>query len=293
MRAPWRRAAIAIALLLLAGFGISCAANSGQTGSGDPSPAVMHAYKSRLEKEAMILLGWVARITGESEAGRIPQAQSRYASARVPFGHLKPFLTAYPDLNTSLDVEADGLPKKAHLAGFHRVEYLLWTTQSTRVRRRAVGQLLLSAERLLRLVQSKTLGLKATARVINEVMEGTITQTISGRAEPNAHVDLLDLSATVEGVQAAFETVAPALHEVRPHLVQQIQTAFNGVYVEVTKFGIAAREPEQPRAGSPGVSFVSYDDADPRLVDDLSRRIDSLDGLLAEVPAVLEEAEAK
>jgi iron uptake system component EfeO len=289
MRARWERAAVALALLLFAAFCVGCGSEEKEP---DRAEAALQAYESRLEEEVAILRHWIVRMREKVEAGLTLRAQSHYATARVPFGHLKPLATAYPSVNARLDAWADQVPKGERWTGFHRVEYLLWTRQDPGPRLRAIKQLLLDARRLEEVARSKSLTPAQIAGSINEVMAGTITRTLTGDAEPNAQIDLLDLSATMEGVEAAFEAIAPMVLEVRPRLVKRIRTAFDGIYAEVRAFGTPAREPEQARAGSPGVSFVSYPDADPELVNQLRWQINELNTSLAKLPAAVDEAES-
>ena len=224
----------------------------------------------------------------EVKKGNVSAAESRYAASRVPFGHLKPFLIAFPALNIRLDAQWDERPEK-QLTGFHLVERLLWTEHPMKMRLKAIRGLMVDAKQLQKRVRTAELDPEAIARKFNEVLNGPVLRALAGDEEPVAHIDMTDLSADIEGVEAAFRAIEPLLLERQPELAKQIRGRFERFYKEIAPLGIPAREPEQPRALAPGVSFVLYTEDRRSELQKIQLVLDELLKPLSEVPAVLME----
>lgn len=278
----------AAAVLLAAAAATGC----GGASAADPGQTAMQRYRAYLQNEAAVMAGWIVRLAVEAENGRVEPAKSRYASARVPFGHLEPLVFESPSLNTSLDAEPGEISGRP-LTGFHQVERLVWTNHSNRARRRAARQLFLSAKAFQEKLKTAKLTPEEISRHINEVMATEVTRELLGDEELHARIDLLDLSAHIEGVEAGFRAVKPELMKEWPGFVKQIEGDFDSVYKGIAHFGIAAREPHQSRPGSPGVAFVNYDEASRPQIKELQWKIDNLDTLLSEVPNNLALAEGE
>ncbi len=282
------RILLSVALSLIAISATGC--GNGEAGA-DPSAVAMQSYQSTLKKEADTLLNWINRLEVAIKWKRVTHAESRYASARVAFGHLKPSVSEFPELNARLDALTGEIPGE-RITGFHEVEHLLWTNHSWDARRRGARQLSADLKELRRKIKSRVPSAEAIAQSLNEVMAVAVTKALSGEEEPLAHIDLVDLSADIEGVEAAIGAIEPLLLDQRAKLLKQIKANFGAVYALVQELGIAAREPHQPRPGSPGVSFVVYPEARHDQLEKLRWQIDRLDALLSKVPGVVMEAQA-
>ncbi|HEX5593644.1 MAG TPA: EfeM/EfeO family lipoprotein [Solirubrobacterales bacterium] len=287
MKFPKTARAITILVLCLSALtGLGCGGGRGEAESS--STAALGEYRSGLEEDAKALVAWMAWMEKELKRGRTTAAQSRYAAARVPFGHLKPFLIGFPNLNVRLDGQWDERPEK-QLTGFHEIERLLWTDHPMKMRLAAVKKLSLDAKRLQDEVKTSELEPDGIARRINEVLSGAVLLALAGDEEPVAHIDMVDLSADIEGVEAAFKAIEPLLLERRPELANQIRGRFEHFYREIAPLGIPAREPEQPRPIAPGVSFVVYTEDRRSDLQKLQLVLDELNKPFSEVPAALTE----
>lgn len=269
-------------LCLSAIAGIGCGGSRGDMGSS--SEVALRKYRSGLEADAATLVSWIGRMERALERRRVTAAQSHYGAARVPLGHLKPFLIAFPDLNVRLDA-GWGKRRGKQLTGFRLVERLLWTDHPMKMRQKAVRGLFLDVKRFQKEVKTARLDPEGIARRINEVMSGPVLRALSGDREPVARIDLVDLSADIEGVEAAFEAIEPLLLKRRPDLAKRIRANFDHFYEEMAPFGTPAREPEQPRPQAPGASYVIYAELKPSALQNIRLVLNELIKRLSEVLA--------
>ena len=106
----------------------------------------------------------------------------------------------------------------------------------------------------------------------------------SGKEQPNAHIDVADVAANVEGVEAVFKALKPLLLAEDPELAAAIGARLHDTLMRLRDFGVPARDEYQPRVESPGTSFVLYVERSPAEIAWLRRGVDALAALFAEVP---------
>jgi iron uptake system component EfeO len=95
---------------------------------------------------------------------------------------------------------------------------------------------------------------------------------ITGEEERYSHTDLWDFEANVAGAEAGFEALEPALEQVDPELVDEIETEFEAMYALLDEY----RE---------GDGFVLYDTLSEEQTQELAQQIDTLGEPLSRVPS--------
>jgi iron uptake system component EfeO len=282
-------AAIGLLSLLMAGCG------GGESAQGNPntskSKTAIALYRSYLDKSAADLVARAKAMAGQIEAGELPEAQSTYNSARVPYGHIEPVAESFGDLDSRIDSLPGEVPAN-ELSGFHRIEKTLWEEGTTKGMTQVAKQLLADVERLQDEVKTVRLQPAGVVQGATESLGELSKTAIRGKEEPYAHIDLVDISAAVEGAEGAFEGAKPPILEADPELVADIEANFEDAYSEgagLKHFGIPAREPDQPFPEAAGTSFVLHEERTEAEFDALDRKIDAISEGLSQAQELIGE----
>jgi len=287
MNQRWIRpthAVVAIGLLPLLAGGCGSSGDSAKAREAARSASSKAAakYREYLEENAGELVFWTRLMRNQIAVGALPQAQSRYATARVQYGQIEPAARSFEDLDARIDAtageHADGF------YGFHRVERTLFAAGTTEGARPAAERLLRDTEKLRRRLRTADLQPLRLSEDVSEMLAEVSSKKIAGEEERYSHIDLVDIAANVEGAEAAFEVVEPLLVDDEGRsLAESIKDQFAAVYASLRAYGSAAREPQtRPRAA--GARFVPYDQVAGADIQDLARPIERLDQLFGQVP---------
>jgi iron uptake system component EfeO len=215
-------------------------------------------YETYLQENSEKLLHWANTIVLKVEEGSNPKAASRYAAARVPYGHLAPTARLFEPLNKRIDGLEDEVPPD-EFGGFHQIEKAIFWEKTSSDMGPVARQLRKDIEELQRRIDAADLQPSQILTGANQTLEGVIEHEIWGVAELYSHIDLTDIAAKVEGIEAAYNAAEPEVAESDPALAKDIENQLEEVYARVGKYGILARDPEQARDREPGISFVVYD----------------------------------
>ena len=244
--------ALLAALLLAAWLGVGCGGGESASFSGG-SPKVERAqlarYRSYLKEQGDLLVEWTAKLEQKIVAGRLPWAQSFYGIARVHYSDVEAVARAVaPALVRQIDIEPGETPGKS-LIGFHKLEKGLFQEESTRGLEPYAKRLLAVTRNLNRRLAKAHLAPTQLLDDAAQMMQLVATAKLTGRAEPYSQLDLVDVSADVEGAENAAEAAQACAGVPLGKVVKQ---HFAAVYAEVDELGYAAREaaPHDPEAGA-------------------------------------------
>lgn len=215
----------------------------------------LDSYRSYLIENSTDLTKWVREMRGQIVVGDLPRAQSRYATARVQLGQIRPVV----DSNS--------------LAGFHVVEEKIFGQETTEGLKSVAAKLQAEAESLRKQVAGNPLQPR-------QLLDGAVVSIrqvdivgLQGKEEPYSHIDLVDMAASVEGAQTAVEATEPLFQDADE--ARKLELAFDKVYRALKPYGFAAREP-QTRPAAAGARFVEYSEVDPEERKELRTPIDEL-----------------
>jgi iron uptake system component EfeO len=279
-----RTIAIATAAVLAVAT-VGCGDSSDAQSSRAEAQAVAQ-YRSYLEENAETLVGWLQRLNEQVEAGHLLATQSRFNSARVPYGHLEPLTASLGTLALRMNA-GRGDVNRSEFGGFHRIEEILWHGKTVDGVAPVARRLLHDAEELRRRAATVALRPAAIAAELNRTLAAVSASEIAGKEDPLSHLDLVDIAAKVEGVEAGFDALKPALLARDAALARKIRTKLEQAYVALSDFGFAAREAEQPRPSSPGTSFVLYVERSAEEFRRLDQHLDALAQPLSQIPSQL------
>lgn len=258
-------------------------------GSGGEEPAaVIEAgeYRAYLEESSAALVRAIQAMLPELEHGEVERAGSRYARARVRYSQVEPAAERFP----KLDARINALPGEAppgRLSGFHRIEESLFEVGET-IGTVAVGRRLLAdAKQLERRLGAASFSAEQLATGASEVLYEIARVKLAGKEQPFAGAELVDVSANLEAVGAAFRALRPALTEEER---RRINPLLRRAYAGIAQYGAPARDPDQPRDRSPGTQFTVFEELASAEVKALRRQAEALGAAFAEVRGRLANA---
>ncbi len=270
-----------IVLVLLAAL-VASGCGSGASGeTTSASQASIAKYKTYLQENGDKLMHWLDTIVLKAQEGSYPKAGSRYAAARVPYGHIYPTAQLFPKLNTRMDALESQLPP-AEYAGMHQIEKTIFWELTTETIEGLTKRVRDNLEKLQRQMEAADLQPEKIVRGSREVLEGVTANEIWGIAEPWSHTDGVDIAAKLEGVDAAFDAVKPSLEAEDEELAGEVEAQIRKSLDAIGEYGTLASDPEQSRPQEPGIAFVVYDQLTQEERWELAEPIKGLIALLAE-----------
>jgi len=233
---------VVLAVLFAACLGAGCGRSKNVSyfrGSPEAERAQMARYRSYLREKGALTVEWTAKLERQIAAGRVPWAQPFYGIARVHYSGLEVVArAAAPALVRQIDAAPGETPGK-QLAGFHRVERGLFQEESTRGLEPFARRLLAATRKLDRRLEAAQLAPAQLLEDAAQLMQLVAATKLTGQAEPYSELDLVDVSANVEGAEAAVRAAQACLG---PEQWRTVEQHFEAVFAEVEELGYTARE---------------------------------------------------
>jgi iron uptake system component EfeO len=208
------------------------AAGSGSTGSGSGSgsgsdlsasdvgtpsgekdvEAAAGTYRTYVLGQVSTLQAKVRTFTDAVRAGDVAAAKAAYAPSRVPWEAIEPIAGLVPETDGVVDSRVDDFagPTDPKFTGWHRIELILWTRNSTEGAKPFADQLDKDIATLATKIESVPITAKAAALGAGELIEEAAKGKITGEEERYSHTDFYDFAANEQGAKAvltAFRTV--------------------------------------------------------------------------------------
>lgn len=147
----------------------------------------------------------------------------------MPFERSEPIAESFGDLDPRIDNREADLEAGEVWSGFHAIEKILWTKNTTEGTKELGQQLIADIKELKDKIP--------TAEVTGDLMvEGAVdllneisTTKITGEEEIFSKTDLYDFKANIEGAQKIFEILTPKLQAKNPDLVTELTEKFQVV----------------------------------------------------------------
>src|SRR5262249_54571717 len=122
------------------------------------SPALLtkatDGYRDYVRRESAALLAGVTAFTTALEKGETDRAKALYGPVRRHYEAIEPVAESFGDLDPKIDARVNDVPSVKDWTGFHRIEQILWTKDTTDGTERYAKQLLADTKTLDRKVQS-------------------------------------------------------------------------------------------------------------------------------------------
>ncbi|MFO1074885.1 MAG: iron uptake system protein EfeO [Geminicoccaceae bacterium] len=191
------------------------------------APAALHAavqpmalvqpiteYKLYVSQQLAELVKDTQAFTDAVKAGDLAKAKELFAPTRMHYEAIEPIAELFSDLDGSMDSRADDheqAEKDPGFTGFHRIEYGLWSENSTAGLEKYADQLMADTnalnERITGLVFPPDVVVGGAAALMEEVA----ATKISGEEDRYSRTDLWDFQANSDGSKKIWELFSPLL----------------------------------------------------------------------------------
>ncbi|MBN9046770.1 MAG: iron uptake system protein EfeO [Rhizobiales bacterium] len=189
-------------------------------------------YKVYVEKNIDQLIKHTKAFTAAVKAGELKKAKELYPGARVYYERIEPIAELFSDLDSAIDSRADdheGGEKAKDFIGFHRIEYGLFSQNSTEGLAPIADKLDVDVLELQKRVKDLTVPPEKVVGGAAALMEEVAATKISGEEDRYSHTDLWDFKANVDGAQEVVKLFKPLIEKQNPDLVKKIEANFKTV----------------------------------------------------------------
>ncbi|MDO4700182.1 MAG: iron uptake system protein EfeO [Moraxella sp.] len=187
-------------------------------------------YKTWVEGQIDQLLTESEKFVALLAAGKLDEAKALYPKARMYFERSEPVAEIFGDLDPRIDNREADLEQGEKWTGFHAIEKILWTQNTTEGTKELADQLIADIKELRAKIPTAEvtgeLMISGSVDLLNEVS----TTKITGEEEIFSKTDLYDFKANIEGAQKIFEILTPKLQAKDPALVKTLEERFKAVH---------------------------------------------------------------
>ena len=250
-------------------------ANASTTTSTVDLSAETAEYKAWVEGQIDQLLADTERFTTLLKEGKLEEAKALYPIARMPYERSEPIAESFGDLDPRIDNREADLEPDEIWTGFHAIEKILWTQNTTKGTEKYADQLLADIKELRAKIPTADvdgdLMVQGAVDLLNEVS----TSKITGEEEIFSHTDLYDFRANIDGAKKIFEILKPKIQAKDPALVTELETHFAQVDALMDQYKIGTND------------YVSYTELKPEDTKALAEAVNKLGEPLARMGVIL------
>jgi iron uptake system component EfeO len=233
--------------------------------------AAAQRYATYVQGQTAKLVGATKTFAAAVEAGDVAKAKATYEPARVYYERIEPVAESFGDLDPRIDARINDVEKGQKWTGFHPLEQAIYAKNDLDGTAPLAKKLVADTEELQRKVKTvkyePTQLANGAVELLNEVSKSKIT----GEEERYSHTDLTDFKANVDGAEAAFELLRPALAKRDKQLAATVTRRFAALNAELAPYRVK------------GDIYENYSKLDRAQRRKLSQAVDALAQPLAQV----------
>jgi iron uptake system component EfeO len=173
------------------------------------------------------------------KAGDIAAAKARFAPTRLSYEAIEPIAELFSDLDKAIDSRADDHEKAEadpNFVGFHRIEYGLWTKNSTADLAPIADKLLADVTELRKRIGGLALPPEKVVGGAAVLMEEVAATKISGEEDRYSHTDLWDFRGNFDGASKIVELVRPLIAKDEADFLKKVDANFARVDAILGKY---------------------------------------------------------
>ena len=187
------------------------------------------AYKKWVEGQIDQLLLETEKFVGYLNAGNLVEAKKIYPLARMYFERSEPIAESFGDLDPRIDNREADLEKGEAWTGFHAIEKILWTKNTTQGTQQLGKQLVNDIKELRAKIPTADVSGELMVQGAVDLLNEVSTSKITGEEEIFSRTDLYDFKANIEGAEKIFDIFKPKLQQKNPALVADLSEKFKAV----------------------------------------------------------------
>ncbi|HBK47274.1 MAG TPA: EfeM/EfeO family lipoprotein [Xanthomonadaceae bacterium] len=239
MTLPTRRHLLA---LLVAGAAGLCALGAQAAVSPLELVGPVAEYKIYVAGNVRQLVADTRVFVAAVKAGDVDKAKALYAPTRTSYEKIEPVAELFSDMDSAIDSRADDhekAEKDPGFGGFHRIEYALWTQNSTQQAGAAADKLLADVLELQKRLGALTFPPEKVVGGAAVLMEEVAATKISGEENRYSHTDLWDFQANFEGAYKIVELLHPLVARENKAFIDKTDANFATVFDTLKKYRTA------------------------------------------------------
>ena len=183
-------------------------------------------YKAYALSQVDLLIPKTKEFTDAIRAGDVAKAKALYPVARTYYEAIEPVAESFGDLDPAIDARDGDLDPGTEWTGFHVLEQHLWIDNDVSKDAALADRLDADVTKLGELVRTVELKPLAIANGAKELLDEVATSKITGEEDRYSHTDLWDIAANLAGVEAAINSLRPALSERDATLLADVDARF-------------------------------------------------------------------
>jgi iron uptake system component EfeO len=233
-----RKAGLGIALGL-GGFCLVATASASGTVSPMELVQPIADYKLYVAGEVTMLVAETEKFAAAVKAGDLATAQALYAPTRVHYERTEPVAELFSDLDGSVDSRADDHDQKEKdpgFTGFHRLEYSLFTEQTTEGLAPLADKLVADVKDLQGRIAGLTVPPDKMVGGAAALIEEVAATKIAGEEDRYSHSDLWDFQANVDGAAKIVDLLRPLTEKADAALQTKIDANIKTVDAVLAKY---------------------------------------------------------
>lgn len=196
-------------------------------------------YKIYVTEQLDELASNTQQFTDAIKQGDIATAKKLYAPTRVYYESIEPIAELFSDLDASIDSRVDDHEKgvKAEdFTGFHRIEYSLYSENSTQ----GLDALADGLNKDVKDLQTRVAGLTfPPEKVVGgaaALMEEVAATKVSGEEDRYSHTDLYDFQGNVDGAKKIFDLFRTQIEQSDKAFAAKVEKNFSTVDKILAKY---------------------------------------------------------
>ena len=233
-------------------------------------------YKAWVQTQIDSLLVDTQKFVALLEAGKLEEAKALYPKVRMYYERSEPIAESFGDLDPRIDNREADLEPNEVWTGFHAIEKILWTQNTTKGTEKLGKQLIADVKELhAKIPTAEVTGdlmVQGSVDLLNEVS----TSKITGEEEIFSHTDLYDFKANIEGAEKIFAILKPKIQAKNPALVTELEQKFAAVHQLLAKHQVGQQD------------YKSYKELTPADTKALAEAVNKLGEPLAQMGIVLQ-----
>lgn len=211
------------------------------------------------------------------KAGKLDEAKKLYPLVRMYYERSEPIAESFGDLDPRIDAREADLEKDQIWSGFHKIEKILWTENTTKGTEQIADQLVNDIKELRAKVPTVEVTGELMVQGAVDLLNEVSTSKITGEEEIFSRTDLYDFKANVEGAEKIFEILKPQLEKKDAKLVKELEKRFADVNALLDKYKVGEKD------------FKAYTELTKENTRELAEAVNKLGEPLAHMGVILED----